>query len=419
MKYDIVTNDTYNLYTIMTDKFKSIHMEIVFRMQASKENITYMSVLSSILMENTKSYPSRKEMIRHLYDLYNANVYATSSRVGGELITNFVLEIVDPKYTDASMLDESIKFLFEAIMEPNVIEGEFDNATFERVKKRVKSDIESLKENPKQSSILEALQDLDNDGVRGLNASGDLDVLDSITPKKLYNFYLEFLESSPRDVYIIGNIETKAVDKIIKKYAAFKSITSEAGEINLPIIKTKNTKNVSRDSSLTQTNLVGIYTLPEVSDDEENYIIPLFNMLFGSGSLESKLYKALREENSLCYNVTTLYQKYDKILILHTAIDEENTKLAMKLINNTLSGMIKGDFSEEDLENVKNLMITSLYLTQDSPNRLIDMYLFKNIAGLPDIEDRIDKIKEVRREDIISVAKKLKLALVYRVKGGN
>ncbi len=419
MKYDTVENDTYNLYTITTDKFKSIHLEVVFRMNASKENITYMSMLSSILMENTKKYPSRKDMIRHLYDLYNANVYATSSRVGGELITNFVLEIVDPKYTEASMLEESIKFLFEAIMEPNVQEGEFDNATFERVKKRIKNDIESLKEDPKQSSILEALGVIDKDGVRGLNASGDLEVLDSITPKKLYNFYLEFLENSPRDVYVIGHIDVKTVDKIVKKYANFKSITSEIGGINLPIIKTKSTKSVSRDSSLTQANLVGIYTLPDVGDDEENYSIPLFNMLFGSGSLESKLYKVLREENSLCYNVTTLYQKYDKILILHTAIDEGNTKLAMKLINNTLNEMIKGNFREEDLENVKNLMITSLYLTQDSPNRLIDMYLFKNIAGLPDLEDRIDKIKEVKKEDIISVAKKLKLALVYRIKGGN
>lgn len=419
MKYDTVANDTYNLYTITTDKFKSIHLEVVFRMKASKENITYMSVLSSVLMENTKKYPSRKEMIRHLYDLYNANVYSTVSRVGGELITNFVLEIVDPKYTDSSMLEESIKFLFEAIMELNVIEGEFDNATFERVKKRVKSDIESLKEDPKQSSIIEALGVLDKGGVRGLNASGDLEVLDSTTPKKLYNFYLEFLENSPRDVYVIGHIDVKAIDKIIKKYANFKSITTEVGEINLPIIKTKSTKNVSRDSSLTQANLVGIYTLPDMSDDEENYTIPLFNMLFGSGSLESKLYKVLREENSLCYNVTTLYQKYDKVLILHTAIDEDNTKLAMKLINNTLNEMIKGDFSEEDLESVKNLMITSLYLTQDSPNRLIDMYLFKNIAGLPDLEDRIDKIKDVKKADIISVAKKLKLALVYRIKGGN
>ncbi len=419
MKYDTIENDTYNLYTITTDKFKSIHLEVVFRMNVSKENITYMSMLSSILMENTKKYPSRKDMIRHLYDLYNANVYATNSRVGGELITNFVLEIVDPKYTEAGMLEESIKFLFEAIMVPNTQEGEFDSETFERVKKRVKNDIESLKEDPKQSSILEALGVIDKDGVRGLNASGDLEVLDGMTPKKLYNFYLEFLESSPRDVYVIGHMDVKTVDKIVKKYANFKSITSEIGEINLPIIKTKSTKSVSRDSSLTQANLVGIYTLPDVGDDEENYSIPLFNMLFGSGSLESKLYKVLREENSLCYNVTTLYQKYDKILILHTAIDEGNTKLAMKLINNTLNEMIKGNFREEDLENVKNLMITSLYLTQDSPNRLIDMYLFKNIAGLPDLEDRIDKIKEVKKEDIISVAKKLKLALVYRIKGGN
>ena len=47
MKYDCFTNDTYNLYTIETNKFKSGHLEIVFRSEATFENITYISFLIS------------------------------------------------------------------------------------------------------------------------------------------------------------------------------------------------------------------------------------------------------------------------------------------------------------------------------------------------------------------------------------
>lgn len=417
MLYDKFENETYNLYTIETSKFKSVHMEVVFRTPATKENMTYLSLLSSILMENSSAYPSQKMLERKKCDLYNANIYATNTRVGKIILTNFVLDFLDPKYTSKEMLEESIKMLLEMILNPNVKDGEFDEETFNKIKRCVSSDIEALKEAPKQASILGAFKSLDSEDLRGLNANGDIEILNTITPKKLYKYYLDFLEKSARDIYVIGFVEGKTLDKIVKKYANFKSIPTMDNTIFLPQLKVKNSKDRVDKGNITQTQLVEIYSLGELTDDEINYALPLFNMLWGSGSLESKLYKSLRGENSLCYNVTTFYQKYDNVIILHTAIDEENTKLAKKLINNTLNQMNKGDFTDQELENAKNIMITSLNIVLDSPNRIVDNYLFKNLVGLPELEDRIDKIRELSRDDIIAVAKKLKLALTYRMRG--
>lgn len=417
MKYDKYNNDAYNLYTIETAKFKGVHLEVIFRMDATKEAITYTSLLASMLCESSKEYPTRKMLMRKLYDLYNASIYMTSSRVGGILISNLVLDIVDPKYTSKEMLEESIKLLFEMLNNPNVSEDEFDEDTFNRVKARLKIDIESLKEDPKQSSILGAFAALDKDDVRSFNATGDTQILEDVTPRKLYKFYQEFLETTIKDVYVVGSIDMKQTDKLVRKYANFKSIQKRREDIYLDPYKFKSTKSVSVDSNLTQTNLVGIYGFSDLSDFEREYVMPLFNMLWGSGSLESKLYKSLRGDNGLCYNVNTFYQKYDSVLILHTAIDDENVKFTLKLINNALDEVKKGNITEDELENVKNLLITSFYLTQDSPNRLVDLYLFQNIAGQPDLETRIDEIKKVNIGDIIGVAKKLKLAMSYIVRG--
>lgn len=417
MKYDKFENDTYNLYTIETDKFRSAHMEVIMRMPATKENITYLSLLSSVLMENTKKYPTRKSLARELADLYNASIYAVNSRVGGMVLTNFVLEFLDPKYTSKETLEKSIELLFDMILDPYEEDGVFDEVTFERIKKRVALDIDAIKEDPKQNSILSAFKELDEGDVRSFNASGDSLILDSITPRKLYKFYEEFLENCPRDIYVIGNLEMKEIDKITRRYAKFKSIPTLKDEIFLEDLKVKSSKSIVKDTDLTQSNLVEIYSLEALSEYERDYVMPLFNMIYGSGSLESKLYKALRGENGLCYNVTTFYQKYDKVLIVHTAIDEENTKLTLKLIKEATQAMSKGKVSENELENVKNLLITSLYLILDSPSRLIDMYLFKNIADLKDIETRIDEFKKVTLKDIVSVAKKIHLAMIFRMRG--
>lgn len=417
MKYDHFENDTYNLYTIETQKFKSVHMEVVFRTPVNKENITYLALLSDVLMENSKAYPSKKMLTRKLYDLYNANIYASNSRVGNMLITNFIIDFLDPKYTNKDCLENSIALLFEMIFNPNVENGVFDEKTFERVKSRLHREIDSLKEDPKQSSILEAFKKIDPMDTRSFNASGEAEILESITPKKLYSFYEEFLERSARDIYVVGNLDMKSLDKTIKKYAKFKSIPVADEELYLKEYKKISCKNASRSSELSQTNLVQIYSLSGLTMYEEDYVVPLFNMLWGSGSLESKLYKSLRADNSLCYNVSTFYQKYDRVIVLHTAIDEENSGLTMKLIKNALYEMSKGYIQEEELENVKNILTTSLNLILDNPNRLVDMYLFKNIAGLKDIETRIEEIKKVTLEDIVGVAKKIRLCISYRVRG--
>lgn len=417
MKYDSYEYDTYNLYTIETSKFKSVHVEVVFRTPATKENITYLSLLVDTLMENSREYPTRKILARRMYDLYNATMYAQNTRVGGMILTNFVLDFLDPKYTSREMLDESIGLLFLMILNPNVDLDEFDEKTFLRLKTNLAKEIDAVKEDPKQSSILEAFKILDEKDLRALNSCGDAMILDSITPRKLYNFYLNFLENSVRDVFEVGNIPSKDVDKVVRKYAKFKSIPKKKDKIYLDELKMRRLKDSYRESSLSQTNLVQLYSLTSLSQKEIDYVMPLFNLIFGSGSLESKTYKALRGKNSLCYNVTTFYQKYDRVLILHTAIDEESTKLALKLVKECLSDMIKGKITEEELESIKNMMISSLNLILDSPGRIVDMYLFKNITKLPDIETRADEIKKVTIDDLIVVAKKIKLILNYRIRG--
>jgi 3-phosphoshikimate 1-carboxyvinyltransferase len=55
--------DTYNIYTIKTDKFKTCHMEIVFRNNIKKEDVTKRSLISELLVENSKKFPTRKELV--------------------------------------------------------------------------------------------------------------------------------------------------------------------------------------------------------------------------------------------------------------------------------------------------------------------------------------------------------------------
>ena len=417
MKYDVINNECYNLYSIKTDKFKSNHIEIIFKNEFNKKNVTYTSLLMDVLLDSTKTFNTRKLFLRTLENLYNTNIYTTNTRVGNVLLSSINVDFLDPKFMDKDSLDEIMKIIGEILFNPNINYEEFDDEIFDRLKQKLKEEIESVSESPKENCILGALKEIDKNGIRGEVCAGNVDILDGITPRKLYKFYRNFLEESEVSIYVVSDMESNTLNKMIKKWIPFKSINRQNIKLFLDEIKVKKTLNVCKPSNLTQLNFVQIYSLNNLTYKEENYVMPIFNMLWGSGSLESKIYKSMRGENSLCYNINTLYQKYDRVLILYTGIDKSNYEKSLKIIKKSTNEMKASKIDENELLNVKRILTNSLQMAYDSPNRLIDNYLFQNLANLEDIEKRIEEFNKVSIEDLVNVSKKIKLVINYRMGG--
>ena len=78
-----------------------------------------------------------------------------------------------------------------------------------------------------------------------------------------------------------------------------------------------------------------------------------YNYLLGGGGLNTKLYQLLREKNSLCYGVKSVYLKYDNLLMIQTSISKNDVSKAVKLIKQAFKEMKIGKFSEDELNNAK------------------------------------------------------------------
>jgi len=417
MKYDVINNECYNLYTIKTDKFKSNHFEIIFKNEFNKKNVTYSSLLMDVLLDSNKTLNTRKLFLRTLENLYNTNIYTTNTRVGRVLLSSINIDFLNPKFMAKESLDEIVKIIGEILFNPNAVYEEFNEEIFNRMKNKLKEEIESVSESPKENSILGALKEIDDTDIRGEVCAGNVDILEEITSSKLYEFYQNFLEESEVSIYAISDIDSNSLNKLFKKHLLFKSISKQNHKLFLDDIKIRKTLNVSKTSNLTQVNFVQIYSLNNLTYKEENYVMPIYNMLWGSGSLESKIYKGMRGENSLCYSINTMYQKYDKVLILYTGIDKSNYEKSLKIIKRATDEMKNGKIDENELINIKRILTNSLQMAYDSPNRLVDNFLFQNIANLEDIEKRILEFNKVSIDDLVNISKKIKLVINYRMGG--
>ena len=79
--------------------------------------------------------------------------------------------------------------------------------------------------------------------------------------------------------------------------------------------------------------------------------------------------------------------------------------------------MKKGNFTEEDLQKAKELFQTSLDELEESPARVMNAYYMMDILGADDIDTRRKKMNAVTKEQIIAVAKKIKMDTIYCLEG--
>lgn len=418
MKYKKYDFESYTIHTIKTDKFKNCSMEIILRNKIKKESITKWNFLCDMLMHSSKRYPKRKDIVIKLEDLYNSSVRGVASRLGNSYTMNFVVNFLNPKYCEKGFLKDVLEFPLELIMNPNVDNEEFDLRSFNIIKNRIKADIESLKEYPVRYAFRNSLIKLDDEAPSSYVMSGYMDDLEKITPSNLYQTYLEVLKTFKCDIYVCGNLDMDEVVNIISKKFNNKFIKNYDFDLYVKPKARKRPISVIETGDYEQSSLIMIYNMDDFTKYEKNIVVHVYNYLLGGGSITTKLGLYLRENNSLCYSVGSSYHKYDNLELIYAGIDKKNYKLAVRLAKKAVKDMVLGNFTDEDLEETKLALISSVKLNMDNIGGIIANYLFNNLDNIPLWEEKIELLNNVTREDVINVAKKVHLNLIYMLSNG-
>ncbi len=416
MKYQKFEMDTYNIYTIKTNKFKNCHMEITFYDNAKKEELGLRNFLVDMLCHSSKQYPKRKEIVIKLEELYQSYFYGVSSKVGNMVMSNFIYDFLNPEFVnDEKFLQNTLKFPFEIIENPNVIGNSFDERTFKIIQKRILADIDSLKENPTNYAFRRALINMDENSITASSVLGTKEEVEAITPESLYAYYEKFYKNSLCNIYIIGDLDMEEVVKIISKNFHNNCLKNHRVETFVENKTRKKELMIQEPSSFCQSNLVLGFNLEKLTKSEMFTTLYFFDEVLCAGGLKSKIYNSLREENQLCYSVSSINSKYDNMYYVYVGLDKKNVPLAIKLIKKCVKDMAGGKISDEEMNMAKRQLLTSLDIVRDNQNSLINNYTFHTIVGTPLFDELKEGYKKITVKDLKTIGKKLKLNFIYEL----
>jgi predicted Zn-dependent peptidase len=416
MDYTQIDMTSFNLHVIKTDRFKTVTIRVCLRDEIKKDEITLRNMLSSFLTYSTDTYPTKRDLVLKAQDLYAINLYTKTYRSGRFNMFNFFLSLLNEKYTEEGMLEESIKLLADVIFNPNFKNQEAFDSAFNFLYDSIKTSMQGIKENPTTYSVIRMLEEMD-DMPYSYREFGYLEDLETLNKETLINYYNKIINNSLVDVYVIGNVDCDKIKKLFLKYFKFSTFKRPK---QLQLIEhqkiNKRSKTIKEVVNGNQSKLSIGCKIDSLTEFERNYVLTIYNMLLG-GNSESKFFQIIREKHSLAYYVYSSLNKLDSLMIIKAGISRENFDKTLRLIKKLMKDMEKGNFSLEQIDIVKENYISLLKEIEDNENAIIETYLAKDLLNLGDIEERKREVMKVTKEDIIKVAKKIKIDTIFLLEG--
>ena len=165
-------------------------------------------------------------------------------------------------------------------------------------------------------------------------------------------------------------------------------------------------------------------------NEDEKYNVMIYNTILG-GSANSKIFQNVREKANLAYEASSRYFRYKDNIFVNCGIEISNYEKALNLIKEQLEDMKNGDFTEEEVkeqledmkngdfteeevENAKKAIISSIKTIDDEQDTSITYYFGQEMSGnQKSVEDYIERIGKVNKEDVIQVANKVEINTIY------
>lgn len=416
MEYRKIEEVSYNLHLIKTNKFKTLFFKVILSEKLIKDDITIRNLLLDNLLSSSLDYPTMRDVSIKRQDLYGASISMVSRRIGNHAFIEYTMSILNPRFTEESMLKDSIEFYSNLLYKPNVKNGSFDEELFEMSKENLRKEILMTNERPDVYGFTRFKECIDKNAEFSYHQSGYLQDLDSITSSSLYKYYNHVLDNDICDIYVIGDFDFNEVELLIKDNFRFKN-TKRTDSYEIVLSNDRNKKEVIEDSSFNQSKLFIGFKLTDFNLDDKKYALILFNIIFGN-SPESRLFKEVREEKSLAYSITSAYRRLDNFYYVSAGISYINYEKVLSIIKKCLADIQNNGITDEELDKAKVLYLSILNDAMESPSSIVDLYFTESYFGNDSFEKQLKMSQSITKEDIIRVANLLKIDTIYLLKEG-
>lgn len=409
------------LHTINNDKFKTNLIAVFLTTKLTRENVTKNAVISATLRRGSKSMPSQEEISKQMEEMYGASFDCGLDKTGDNQVLKFYLETINDVFLPTNgedMLKNSLQKLLEIVFNPYTENESFKEEYVEQEKNNIKQRIEGKIDNKARYSLDRCIEEMYKNQPFGLYKMGYVEDLQAIDGKNLYEYYKKLIDTCKIDIFVSGMVEDEILS-IVKENENITKLKDRTPDFTIPKELNKEIPEkeniVTESKEVTQGKLI-IGLNVSIDNEDLKYDTLIYNSILG-GSPSSKMFQNVREKAHLAYVASSSYLRYKNNIFVNCGIEIGNYEKALELIKKQIEDMKNGDFTEEDIENAKKVIISTIKTIDDEQDTEISYYLGQELTdnhiSIPDYMARIEK---VTKQDVLNIAKNVGIHTIYFLK---
>jgi zinc protease len=187
-------------------------------------------------------------------------------------------------------------------------------------------------------------------------------------------------------IVVIGRTTPEAARATIEKYFGPWQAEGPKPDVLLPGVPANKPSVVAvPDASRVQDQVTLAQTLGLVRSNPDYYALQLGNHVLGGGFYATRLYRDLREESGLVYNVSASLEvgKTRGTYTVQYACDPSNVAKAREIVERNLTQMKSEPVSNGELQNAKALLLREIPLSESSVDNIAQGFISRVDLDLP------------------------------------
>ena len=147
--------------------------------------------------------------------------------------------------------------------------------------------------------------------------------------------------------------------------------------------------------------------------ENAKYIGSVYNAILGGGA-NSKLFQNVREKESLAYTASSNFKRQKDTIFIRAGIEISKFEKALSTIKKQLEDIKNGNFSDEDIQNSKELIVASIKAISSEQDTEITYYYGQELSDkFVSLDEYIENINKVSKDEIQEVAQSCFMDTVY------
>ena len=210
--------------------------------------------------------------------------------------------------------------------------------------------------------------------------------VNSLTMSDVQDYYRKVFRPDLTTIVVVGRITPEAARATIEKYFGSWQAAGAKPDVLLPSVPA-NPPAVTAvpDASRVQDKVTLAQTLGFTRSDPNYYALQLGNHVLGGGFYATRLYRDLREEAGLVYNIEVSLDvsKTRGTYTVEYACDPSNVTRVREIVQRNLSQMQREPAGAGELQNARALLIREIPLSESSVDAIAAGFLKRVDLDLP------------------------------------